>query len=228
MLFGLSLQGQTKMVKLNHADLNYFDKALLANGNFWIGNVDLEHADAKMYCDSAINYQNNAFDAFRNIHIIKGDSIHIFGDRLYYDGNTRMAQLRSNVRLENRSSGLVITSNFLDYDLGTDVGYYFNSGTVVDTSYTLTSDRGLYFALTGMVHFKKDVEVLTETSTMLTDTMHYDSNTEIIAIKGPSTIYSDSVTLYCEDGWRDPNRSFSVLKKNSSIEKMGKSYLVKV
>lgn len=214
-------QEKSKMVKLRHADYNFFDRAILADGNFWIGNVELEHADAEMFCDSAIYYQNNAFDAFENIHIIKSDSIHIFGDQLFYDGNKKMAKLRGNVRLENHSSGLLLKTHFLDYDLGTDIGYYFNSGTVVDTAYTLTSNRGYYFALTGMVHFKEDVVVDSEDSRMITDTMHYDSNTEIIAIKGPSTIYSDSVTLYSEDGWRNPNTMFSMLQKNSSIEKNG-------
>lgn len=214
-------QGPSRMVKLIHADINYFDKELLPNGNFWTGNVELSHADARMFCDSAIFYQTNAFDAFQKVHIIKGDSIHIYGDSLYYNGNTKLAKLRGNVKLENINSELVLTTNYLDYDLGSDIGYYYNSGTVIDSSYTLTSERGYYFALTGMIHFKKDVVVVSENSRMVTDTMHFDSNSEIIAIKGPSTIYNDSVVLYSEDGWRDPNRQFSVLKKNSSIEKGG-------
>ena len=187
-----------------------------------IGNVWFVDGNATMYCDKAIQYtKKNAFDASGNVHIIKGDSIHIYSDELYYDGNTKLAKLRKNVRLVNLSQKLTIETEKLNYDLNTDVGYYFDGGVVTDTSFVLTSLKGYYFINTGMVNFKNDVVVDASKSDIFTDTLLYDTNTEIITILGPTNIYTDSVHLYSEEGWHDPKANYSVLKRNSAIEKSG-------
>ena len=214
--------GKERLITLKHADKWKEDKINNPGVRDLTGNVWFEDGEATMYCDRAKQYTSgNAFDAFGNIHIIKSDSIHIYSDELRYDGNTKIARLRKNVKLINVNRNLTIDTEKLDYNLNTDIANYFDGGTVTDTSFVLVSQKGYYFVNTGVVNFKNKVEVTTEGSDIFTDTLLYDTNTEIIAILGPTDIYSDSVHLYSEDGWHDPQKDYSVLKKNSRIEKGG-------
>ena len=47
----------------------------------------------------------------------QGDTLFIYGDYLYYDGMTQIAQLRENVKMINRNTTLLTDS--LNYDLST-------------------------------------------------------------------------------------------------------------
>jgi hypothetical protein len=60
----------------------------------------------------------------------QGDTIFVYGDYLHYDGNTRLARLRDNIRMEDSNATLFTDS--LDYDRNTDLGYYFDGGMLVD------------------------------------------------------------------------------------------------
>ncbi|MFC0877011.1 OstA-like protein [Saccharicrinis sp. FJH2] len=218
--FAQKKDGKSKMVTLKYCDRWVEDKINNPGVRDLIGNVSFEDGDATMYCDSARQFtEKNAFNAYGNVHIIKADSINIYGDELLYDGNTKLARLRRNVKLINNNSQLTIETEKLDYDLNTDIGFYFDGGTVTDTSFVLNSIKGYYFVNTGIVNFKNDVKVKTSGSDIFTDTLLYDTNTEIISILGPTNIYTDSVHLYSEDGWHDPRNNYSELKHNSFIQK---------
>ncbi|MBO7316378.1 MAG: hypothetical protein J6U44_04355, partial [Paludibacteraceae bacterium] len=123
-------EGET-LIYLEHSDVLMFDKDRLEDIQVLQGNVCFRHDDAYMYCDSAYFYEKeNSLDAFSNVRIVQGDTLFIYGDVLYYDGNTSLARLRRNVRMENRSS--VLTTDSLNYDRKADVGYYFNGGKLTD------------------------------------------------------------------------------------------------
>ena len=213
---------KSRLIRMVNSDKWMEDKINHPGVRDLIGNVEFEDGNAIMFCDSAKQFTElNAFNAYGNVHIIKADSIHIYSDELLYNGNTKLARLRKSVKLINTNSELTIETENLDYDLNTDIGYYFDGGTVTDTAFVLNSIKGYYYANTGMVNFKNDVKVKTSGSDIFTDTLLYDTNTEIISILGPTNIYTDSVHLYSEDGWHDPKNNYSVLKHHSSIKKGG-------
>jgi len=210
---------KSRIINLKNSDKWIEDKVNNPGVRDLIGSVVFEDGNATMYCDRAKQFtEKNAFNAYGNVHIIKADSIHIYSDELLYDGNTKLARLRNNVKLVNVNRGLTIETEKLDYDLSSDLGYYFDGGTVTDTSFVLNSLKGYYFVNSGMVNFKNEVKVKTSGSDIFTDTLMYDTNTEIISILGPTNIYTDSVHLYSEDGWHDPKNDYSELRHNSSIE----------
>ena len=66
----------------------------------------------------------------------QGDTLFIYGDYLYYDGMTQIAQLRENVKMINRNTTLLTDS--LNYDRLYDLGYYFEGGTLMDEENVLT------------------------------------------------------------------------------------------
>ena len=92
-----------------------------------IGNVKLRHDSMYMYCDSALIFEKtNSVEAFSNVRMEQGDTLFIYGDYLYYDGMTQIAQLRENVKMINRNTTLLTDS--LNYDRLYDLGYYFEGG----------------------------------------------------------------------------------------------------
>ncbi len=164
------------------------------------GNVVLYHQGAHMYCDSAYRYMSqNSFEAFGNVRMEQGDSIFVYGDYLYYDGNTRLAQLRNNIRMEDRHSTLFTDS--LNYDRITNIGYYFEGGMIVDDRNELTSFWGQYSPDTKDALFSDSVKLINEQYTIYADTLKYNTESQIANILGPSTIDSDSGYIETTNGW---------------------------
>jgi len=88
-------QKTAKLIYLENADRGSVDQDLRPDVQVLNGNVKFRHDDAVMSCDSAYLYQkSNSFDAFGNIKIVQGDTLFAYGDRLYYDGNTKLVRLR--------------------------------------------------------------------------------------------------------------------------------------
>ena len=66
----------------------------------------------------------------------------MYGQYLHYDGRTKLARLRKDVKLENKTT--TVFTDSLDYDRVADIAYYFEGGTVTDAQNTLTSDYGQF------------------------------------------------------------------------------------
>ena len=130
----VSAQDSTKakeraQIRLVHADRFTVDETTPEGASKLKGDVQLQHDDATMYCDSAFLYdKDNSLDAFGNVRIVEGDSLDLTGDSLFYDGNTGVARIRGKVRVDNGAS--VLTTRFLDYDRGSEVGYYYGGGEI--------------------------------------------------------------------------------------------------
>ncbi|GLL56177.1 hypothetical protein KUBF_38400 [Bacteroides finegoldii] len=128
-------------VYLLHADEGQADKLSRPDVQVLIGNVKMRHDSMYMYCDSALIFEKtNSVEAFSNVRMEQGDTLFIYGDYLYYDGMTQIAQLRENVKMINRNTTLLTDS--LNYDRLYDLGYYFEGGTLMDEENVLTSDWG--------------------------------------------------------------------------------------
>ncbi len=165
-----------------------------------LGDVILEHDNATMYCDSAYLFTTqNIFHAFSNVHVNRGDSIHLYGDFMVYNGNTKIGKFRNNVRLENDSTTLYTDS--LDYYSGSNVANYFEGGRIVNENNTLTSIVGYYYANDDMFFFKDSVVAITPDYVIYTDTMKYYTKEKITYFLGPTNIYNEENHLYAENGW---------------------------
>ena len=183
-----------------------------------IGNVRLKHGEALMFCDSAYVYsKTNTMDAYGHVRITQGDSLQLFGDSLKYDGNTKLAILRGNIRLINND--VTLTTDFLDYDRATNVGYYYNGGKMVSNSdnNTLTSKQGYYYADSQAFYFKDSVLLVNPEYTIVADTLSYSSGAEMVRFLGPTTITSADNLIYTEDGWYNTISNKSKFYKNAYI-----------
>ncbi len=204
---------KVKLVKAN--DLKY-DKRLGKKVQRLIGNVILKQDSTLLFCDSAYLYElTNSFKGFGNVHIKASDSLNIFSDLLDYDGNTKIAELHHNVRLEE--SRATLYTEHLWYNRQDKIAYYLTGGKIIDSSNQLTSKKGYYYTETREAFFKDSVVLINERYTMESDTMKYQTETEISFFYGPTTIISDENYIYCENGWYDTKNDKSLFKKNAYI-----------
>ena len=163
-------------------------------------NVVFYHEGALMYCDSAYLYEkSNRFEAFSNVKINQGDTIFVYGDYLHYEGNTRLAKLRNNVRMEDEQATLYTDS--LNYDRLNNLGYYFDGGMLVDENNELTSFWGQYNPVNYEALFSDSVKLVNEQYTIFADTLKYNTQSKIADILGPSSIVSDSGYIHTTRGW---------------------------
>lgn len=173
-------------------------------------NVQFTHKGTRFYCDSAIIAKKaNYLEAYGHVKIIDGDSITIVADRLFYDGNTKIARMRSNVVLTQHGRMQIFT-DFLDYDRNTSIASYFNNGKIVDTTNVLTSTKGYYNTRTNMASFKTNVVGKNDDYTMESDTLVYNTQTGIVYFVAPTKLTaSDGDIFYHEGGQYNSKRKRS-------------------
>ena len=186
-----------------------------------IGNVAFRHDSVYMYCDSACFYEKtNSLEAFDNVKMVQGDTLFLYGDYLFYDGNTQIAQVRYNVRMENKNTTLLTDS--LNYDRIYNLGYYFDGGTLMDEENVLTSEWGEYSPATKISVFNYDVKLVNPKFTLTSDTLRYSTATNIANILGPSDIVSDANHIYSELGFYNTQIGQAELLDRSVLTNEGK------
>ncbi len=191
-----------------------FDEKIGSGAQRLLDDVVFEHGGAKMYCDSAYYYTKlNSLDAYNNVYINQGDTLHLYGDYLHYDGNTKLARVRDNVKLINKETTLL--SDALDFDLGSNVGYYVDSALILNKDNRLRSEEGYYYTKTDIFLFKDSVVVINPDYTIYSDTMKFNTETEIAYFFGPTEIVSEKNYIYCEKGWYNTLTDISELKQNA-------------
>ena len=209
-------------VYLVHADVLHFDQYKNPDATILNGKVHFTHVGARLYCDSAYFYEaSNSFEAFGHVKMYQGDTLSLFSDYAYYDGNEQMARARYNVILKNRKTTLYTDS--LDFDRLYDNAYFFEGGKMVDGKTTLTSDWGEYNTKTKMSVFNYDVKMKSPKFYLTTDTLYYDNAHSIAHIVGPSNITSGNSHIYSEQGYYDTKNDRARLMERSILTNQGKS-----
>lgn len=206
-------------IKIERADVLRHDDNIGKNTQSLNGSVMLSHAKTIMYCDSAYMYNDsNTVICYGSIHIVQNDSLHLYGDKLTYLGNDNLAKVRENVKANKGNTWLY--TEYLDYDRLMDKAYYYNGGKVVNGESTLTSINGVYYPNSNDVYFKDDVVGLSPKYELHSDTLKYNTQTEVITILGPTTILnSDSTLIESTHGWYDTKRDYARLLDYSKISK---------
>ena len=204
-------------VYLIHSNTLSFDKAVKPDAQILNGDVCFRHDSSYMYCDSAYFFeQTNSLEAFSNVRMEQGDTLFVYGDYLFYDGNTQVAYLRENVRMENGQVTLFTDS--LNYERIPNIGYYFEGGLIVDSLNQLSSFYGQYSPETKLAVFNDSVQVENPDFILYSDTLHYDTESKVATILGPSVIVSDSGTIHTSRGWYDTVNNTSLLLDQSQVE----------
>ena len=193
---------QRNKVFLENADVLVADEEVSTEYQILKGNVRFRRADMFMFCDSAYFYdKTSSLDAFGHVKMTQGDTLFVYADVLHYYGEDQIAELRRNVRMENRSTTLMTDS--LDYDMVSNVGYYFDRGVIVDgkNNTELSSLYGRYEMNTKQAEFSTNVHLINDQYEMFTDLLQYNTATHIATIMDETVIVSDSNTINTSSGW---------------------------
>ena len=220
-------RNQTNKVFLENADILKANEAISRDYQVLKGNVRFRRGDMYMFCDSAYFYpETSSLDAFGHVRMTQGDTLWVYSDVLHYYGDQGVAELRSNVRLENRSTTLV--TDALDYEINSNVGYYFDGGTIVDNrnNTELSSQYGRYELDTKQAEFSRDVHLINDRYEMFTDLLDYNTQTHIAHITTETFIVSDSNTINTTNGWYNTSADDATLYERALITaKDGKTLL---
>ena len=137
---------------------------------------------------------------------------------MYYNGVFMTAKARGRVQLDHKKTRLV--TEHLDYDRIYDVGMFMNGGTLYDGENVLVSDWGQYTPYLHEAFFTDNVELTNPNFTMVSDTLFYNSATEIAKIVSPTNINAkDGTFVYGLRGNYDT--------KNGTADLMDRSYIIR-
>ncbi len=207
---------EENVLELIRADVTEFDKKYL-NAERVKGNVQFKHGTALMDCDSAWFYRDeNRIEAYGNIYIRQQDTLNLWGEYLDYNGDTKLAKVKKNVRLKDQE--MTLETELLEYDLENKVAYYPAHGKIRNGTDRLKSRLGTYYSRSRIFNFKDSVVLINPEYTMNSDTLQYNSWSKIAYFYGPTYIRSEENTIFCRYGWYDTRLNTSEFSKGAWIE----------
>ena len=182
-----------------------------------VGHVKVRQGTTLLFGDSIIvNATKNSLEGFGNIHINDADSIHTYSDYLKYDGNTKKAQLRKHVKLTDGRGTL--TTDSLDYDVAVKIGIYKKGGKLVRNKTVLKSTEGVYYGITRDVIFRNKVSLVDPENSIFTDTLEYNTYSQLANFISPSKIISGSRIIKTKNGNYNIGSKKGYLYERSSID----------
>ncbi|CAZ97811.1 OstA-like protein [Zobellia galactanivorans] len=183
--------------------------------------VQFEHQGADLWCDIAIFYQKeNRLRALGNVRLQQGDSIEMTSGKINYDGETKLAKAFEEVLLETdqKSGKMTLKTDTLYFDRQKQEAYYNSSGTIVDSTNTLTSEIGRYFMELDKYQFLDSVHIENPQYTLDSDRLDYYTTSKNAYMYGPSTITGETYKIYCERGFYDTKVESGYGIKNTRID----------
>jgi lipopolysaccharide assembly outer membrane protein LptD (OstA) len=176
-----------KIIEILHAD-DGFDEIEKHTGKRLtrlLGNVSMKQENVFMTCDSAWFYPKiNQVKAYSRIHMYQADTLHLYGDYLFYDGASETASVEGNVELIDKETHLFTQS--VKYEVANKIARYNTGGRITNSDNTLTSIIGIYYVSQSLFHFKDSVNIVNPDYVMTADTMDYNTKTETAFFTGPS------------------------------------------
>lgn len=209
----------TMKVEIINANTLSANLANLANGsNIYelAGDVETKQNNALFYSQKAIIYEEaNKIEAEEKVKMVMPDGVSLSGERLEYDGNTRIVEVYDTVML--RQYGTQLETNHLTFYREEEYGYYQTGGKLRDGNNVLTSQRGYYYSKESMAFFKGNVHVKNPNYEIETDSLVYDSDTEIIYFVTTTEIVGEKGNILTEGGFYDSQSQLMILNTPSTV-----------
>ena len=209
-----------KKIEILKSDSLLYQTQELGKYRKLIGHVKLRHADAIMYCDSAIiDIDANYMTAFgKQVHIEKGDSTVVWGNFLEYFGDQKLGRLTGMCSMRDKT--MILTTPELNYNTETDVGSYMSGGRIVNKETIITSAIGYYYHKNSEAMFYGDVVMKTPERTIYADSLRYNTDKEIAYfITETIIIDKDSNIIVTNSGYYDTKRERAFFDNNAVIKK---------
>jgi len=179
--------------------------------------VQFEHEGADLWCDIAIYYQKEKrIRALGNVRLQQGDSVKMTSGKINYDGNLKLAKAFDTVVLNSNKTTL--RTDTLYFDREKQESYYNQSGTIIDSTNTLTSRIGRYFMEMKKIRFLDSVHIDNPDYIVDSERLDYYETSKNAYMYGPSTITGDTYKFYFERGFYDTKVERGYGIKNTRID----------
>jgi lipopolysaccharide export system protein LptA len=209
-----SAQAQRMRISMNAGELRH--SANLGDMTRALNNPVFEHEGAYLYCDSAWLYEStNTIDCYGHVRIKSSDTLNLYGKFLHYDGNTKIATVRDEVKLVDKQSTL--TTDLMIFDRNTGIANYTTGGKMINGDNILTSKRCYYYTNQKLMYFRDDVVLTNPEYKINCDTLKYNTVSRISYFLGPTILKGKDNYLYCEDGEYDRATSKSRFSVNALL-----------
>ena len=196
---GATVENGGKLIEFLSAETYNVKKMDSMDFVVFVGHVQIRQGKTLLFGDSLIlNNTLNTLEGFGHIHINDADSVHTYSDYLKYLGATKKAFLRKKVKLTDGKG--VLTTDSLDYDAATKIGNFTKGGKLVRDKTVLTSKEGVYYGETRDVIFKKKVELRDQENKIITDTLTYNTYSQLANFTSPSKIITGSRVISTSNG----------------------------
>jgi len=205
---------KARIIEVKRADMLSYDRSK-SDAQILKGNVICEHEGTLLYCDSALLYSSKKMEAGGNIRIIKGDSITVTGNKLFYDATTKLAVLEGSVVCVEKD--MTLTTDILTFDVANSIANYYNGGKIVNKANTLTSKNGHYYSSSKDITFHYDVVLTNPDYKMMSDTLRFNTISQTAFFIGPSIIISKDDYIYCENGYYDTDKEKAAFSRNALL-----------
>ncbi len=218
--FGINLSAQEKQkvdIQSGYLEIRpeFPDAAIYTKDES--GQVYIVHEGVEMWCDQAFVYlKSNFVKAYGDVRITQGDTVSMNSKYAEYNGNTQFAFASGDVVLTEPKTTL--KTDTLYFDRIKQQAYYRTGGTVRDTASVLTSRSGRYFAESKKYQFLQNVKIVNPKYTVNSNQLDFYSESGAAYLYGPSTIVSETSTVYCERGYYDTRGDTGYFVKNSKVD----------
>jgi lipopolysaccharide export system protein LptA len=223
LLFSLKAWSQSnRQIEVRNANSLEFNDSY-SGAQRLIGEVIFQHEGTLLYCDSAYLYdQTNRLEAFSNVRIVS-DSATITGDKLFYDGKTRLADITGKKVILTDPSTRLITDH-ISFDTGKNLASYSNGGKIESfkSRNELQAQKGQYNATEKTFYFQNHVIIKNSDYTLNSDTLRYITSTETAWFYGPTHIKTLNDSIYCERGFYNLKNGYAQFERNASIHSEGR------
>jgi len=186
------------------------------DATLFVGNVQVEHSGATMFCNKAYLFQKtNKIQAYGNVHIVQGDTLFLDSKYAEYNGNTQIAESAGDVIL--RDPQMTLRTDKLYFDRTTQQAYYNTNGVITNAENILESKSGIYFPSEKIFRFREKVVLTNPEYIIKTNHLDYNTFSEEAFLFGQSTIESQNSFIYTEKGHYNSKTNLATLTKNSYI-----------
>lgn len=212
--FTCFLQVKAQKIQIINTDELRFDAA--SQSKYCKGNIKVLHEGVFIQCDSAvINDKYNTVDGIGKVYIYQPDTFDMRGNRVFYDGKTKIARVSGDVVLTDQK--MTLTTPFIDYDTKNKSGSYSAGGLIVNENDRLTSNKGYYNSRTNVASFKENVVLVNPEYTMTGDTLQYNTSYRTAYFFGPTVIQSEQNRIECVWGYYNTASNLASFSRRATI-----------
>lgn len=181
------------------------------------GNVVFKQPGRTLYAQQADQYQDEDRMVFLGaVRIEQDNGAVITGDSLLYYTETKKARIAGNVILVDKS--MMLTTNSLDYDMGTGVAIYRSGGEIIDGNNKLVSRYGRFDRANDKMFFQGNVFLSDGESQLNTDSLEYFNKTGNALFFGMTKIVNKEGTIFSTRGSYNTKTKKGLFKGRSRIE----------